>query len=73
MTETWRRKSDDMVKSQKDRVAILKEIRKIVGDSSEDGRVQQPMIFCIADGELLPDAQFWQITYRHAGHNGDRG
>ena len=42
-----------------DRWALLHQIRSIVGDTSDDGRVQETLIFCIRDVAQLP-AQFWQ-------------
>ena len=55
-----------------DRLAVLSKIRQTVGDSSDQGTVEETLVFCIEDGERLPDARFWQIKYTHGGHTHDR-
>ena len=55
-----------------DRLAVLSKIRRTVGDSSDQGTVKETLVFCIEDGERLPDARFWQIRYAHEGHTHDR-
>ena len=36
-----------------DRTGVLARIRPLVGEGSEAGRVRQPRVFCLADGEPL--------------------
>jgi ADP-ribose pyrophosphatase YjhB (NUDIX family) len=55
-----------------DRLSVLAKVRRIVGDRSSQAKVMETMIFCIADGELIPEARFWQKTYTHEGHTHDR-
>jgi ADP-ribose pyrophosphatase YjhB (NUDIX family) len=55
-----------------DRLSILGKIRRTVGDNSEQGRVKDTLIFCVEDGELMRDAQFWQRHYTHQDHTRDR-
>jgi len=55
-----------------ERQDVLAKIRQTVGDNSEEHRVQAPTVFCIEDGELLPEARFTQINYPHDDHVHDR-
>ena len=55
-----------------DRTTVLSKIRQTVGDNSAEGRVKDTLIFCIEDGALLQDAQFWQVRYTHQDHTHDR-
>lgn len=60
------------MKQRTDRLAVLAKVRQTVGDNSDQGKVKETLIFCIEDGELLPDAKFWQIRYKHEDHTNDR-
>jgi ADP-ribose pyrophosphatase YjhB (NUDIX family) len=60
------------MKPRTDRLAVLAKIRRTVGDRSDQGKVKQTLVFCIEDGERLPDAKFWQVRYTHGDHTHDR-
>ena len=64
-----------------ERLAVLSKLKQIVGENSEEGKVEQTMrsynlkdalIFCIEDGDLLPDANFRQREYKHKDHTNNR-
>lgn len=64
-----------------DRLAILSKIKQMVGDNSEGCKVEEIMrshnlqdalIFCFEDGDLLLDANFRQREYKHKDHTSDR-
>jgi ADP-ribose pyrophosphatase YjhB (NUDIX family) len=54
------------------RLSVLAKIRQMVGDSSEQGKVKETLIFCIEDGELIRNAQFRERQYTHQDHTNDR-
>ena len=60
------------MKPRTERLAVLAKIRRTVGDRSDQGKVKKTLVFCIEDGERLPDAKFWQVRYTHRDHTHDR-
>lgn len=46
----------------------MAKIRPIVGNNSDERKVQETKIFCIDDGDLI-SAEFWQPEgYKHENH-----
>jgi len=55
-----------------DRLTVLAKIRAIVGNHSDERKVQATKIFCFEDGELI-SAEFWQPEgYEHENHANPR-
>ena len=54
------------------RLTLLRKIRAAVGDRSVSGKLKGNRVFCIEDGEPIPEHSWRPEWYRHQDHINQR-